>query len=279
VHSMCALQTLGALHLVCAFMVGVENTDKRRTTMIDQARDVLAEAKYREELARTAAGCIAGALAWGLREQGLTDKAIGETLGVSRNRVGDLVDAGMYPTICSDMRLGDDRQREYVTAEVEAVYGPLARPASGWTHTKTAASGTVAKTNGIPLPATVRDPEHLSLSGAQFDNLDTGERILVYTLDRHYGQPLLDANLRRVGADHRGEYRIDLWSSPGGVHPYPLEILNIQAADLRFGKNWDSPKERRTDEQAYLNAIRAVRRHYGIWPRPGLTEHAEDLAT
>lgn len=247
--------------------------------MIAQARDVLAEARYREELARTATGCVAGALAWGLREQGLTDKAIGETLGVSRNRVSDLVDAGMYPTICSGIRLGDDRQREYVTAEVEAVYGPLARPKSGWVHTKTAASGTIACDNGIPLPVTVRDPEHLSLSGAQFDNLDTGERVLVYTLDRHYGQPLLDSHLRRVGADYRGEYRIDLWSSPGGVHPYPLEILNMEASDLRFGKNWESPKERRTDEQAYLNAVRAVRRHYGIWPRPGLTELAEDLAT
>lgn len=242
----------------------MENVEERRHAMIAQAKDTIAEARYREAMARRVTNCVAGALAYGLREQGLTDKAIGEVLTVSRNRVADLVKEGMWPY---PGPLDDQRQQRHVNAEIDEIYQPIAHPSNGWTHTLTDVSGRIAHANAIPLPKPHRrNPAGLDTPAAQFDNLDTGERILVYSLERHHGQILFDSEMRLAGYDFKGHYRIDLCSAAGTRQPYPLEILGITTSDLRFGKKWP-PEERRHDDDAFRTALGAVRRHYGIWPR------------
>ncbi len=241
----------------------MENVEERRVAMIAQAKGTIAEARYREAMARKVTNCVAGALAYGLREQGLTDKAIGEVLTISRNRVADLVKEGIWPYLGP---LGDQRQQRHVAAEVDEIYQPVAHPSSGWTHTLTDVSGRIAHANGITLPKPYRrNAGGLDTAAAQFDNLDTGERILVYSLERHHGQILFDSEMRLAGYDFKGHYRIDLCSPAGTRQPYPLEILGITCSDLRFGKKW-SVEERRHDDDAFRTAVAAVRRHYGIWP-------------
>lgn len=93
----------------------MENLEDRRAEMVAQAEQTMAESRYREAMARTATTCVAGALALGLREQGLSDKAIGEVLTMSRNRVPDLVREGIWPS----PMLGDQRLRRYAAAALE----------------------------------------------------------------------------------------------------------------------------------------------------------------
>lgn len=242
----------------------MENAEERRDAMVAQAKDTIAEARYREAMARRVTNCVAGALAYGLREQGLTDKAIGEVLTVSRNRVADLVNEGIWPYLGP---LDDQRQERHVTAEVDEIYQPIAQPNTGWTHTLTDVSGRIAHANKIVLPKPYRrSVASLDTAAAQFDNLDTGERILVYSLERHHGQILFDSEMRLAGYDFMGYYRIDMCSPTGTRQPYPLEILGINSSELRFGKKWPD-QERRHDDDAFRIAVAAVRRYYGIWPR------------
>ncbi|WP_100524726.1 hypothetical protein [Mycobacteroides abscessus] len=77
----------------------MENAADRTAEMIEQAKAALAAARFQEMLAQKTAKVVAGTLALGLREQGLSDTAIGEVLGVSRNRVSNLVDIGVWPRV------------------------------------------------------------------------------------------------------------------------------------------------------------------------------------
>lgn len=110
------------------------------------------------------------------------------------------------------------------------IYQPMAHPATGWIHTLTDISGRIALANGISIPKPFRPNagRGLDTAAAQFDNLDTGERILVYSLERHHGQVLFDAEMRLAGYDFKGHYRIDLCSPAGTRQSYPLEILGMR---------------------------------------------------
>ncbi|MCP3811009.1 hypothetical protein NLX62_01435 [Mycobacteriaceae bacterium Msp059] len=251
----------------------MENVEERRAAMIAQAGQILAEARLRESMASTVTYCVTGALAYGLREQGLSDKAIGEILSVSRNRVGDLVKAGIWPTLFARIKLDDDRRRKFAAAEMKSIYRPVAQEQQEWVHTRTDCSGYIAERNNIPIPREYRhSPGSLEPEAAEFDNCVTGERIVVYTLERHHGKMLFDSEHRRVGYDYRGEYRIELCSASGARHPLPLELLGITSSELRFGDKWADPEERRLSDDAFRNAVAAVRKHYGIWPLPSLNE-------
>jgi predicted XRE-type DNA-binding protein len=251
----------------------MENRDERRTEMIAQAKAILSEIHTRESMAHQATFYVTAILAHGLREQGLTDKAIGETLSVSRNRVNDLVKAAIWPELFDGVTIGDHRQREFLETATRDTYRPIAQPSTGWIHTITGRSGDIATANNIPLPRHFHtDPAELETEGAQFDNHDTGERILVYTLERHHGKPLFDSEMQCVGYDFIGHYRIDIFSVAGDRNSLPLEHLGITETALRFGAKWPLPTERRDSGDAFRNAMKAVRHHYGIWPLPDLSE-------
>lgn len=81
----------------------MENAAARTAEMTEQAKAAIATARFHEMLAQKTTKVVAGTLALGLREQGLSDTAIGEVLGVSRNRITDLVNVGIWPRVAGDV--------------------------------------------------------------------------------------------------------------------------------------------------------------------------------
>jgi hypothetical protein len=113
-----------------------------------------------------------------------------------------------------------------------------------------------------PMPV-----ESLSTCGAQFDNTDTGERILSYSLQRWNGTPTVNAVTGELaGFDHRGGYTIELWSGSGTRCEMPTEIFGISANATYFGSGWDESARRQTADDAFERIVAAIRRHYRIWP-------------
>ncbi|OOK65201.1 hypothetical protein BZL29_7835 [Mycobacterium kansasii] len=249
----------------------MENTEERRAQMITQAREVITEARRRETFAKTVTYIVAGTLARGLRDQCLSDRDIAEILTVSRNRIGHLVQVGIAPTVGAGIRISDNRAT--FAAAVAEIYGPVGHTGPGWVQTRKARSGHICAENNVPIPRSYYAPAALDSYGAQFDNQHTGERILVYSLERYNGQPLFDAEGRYVKNDNRGEYCIDFCASTGARQPLPLEILGLTPADVRFGSGWpDPPTNSDDDTDVFRKVTSAVRRHYGIWPLSALSE-------
>lgn len=241
--------------------------------MIEQAEEVIAEVKARLESAQKVARAASGAVAYGLREQGLSNKAIAEILGESRNNINKLVELGIWPRLSAGIAFGEHEQYARLKADVQELYRPLAQPSSGWVHSRSGRSGQILEANGIALPYAWRSvPGGLDADAAQLDNLDTGERILVYSLERHDGELLFDSDQRLYGTDGMGFYRIEFCSPTGELRPILLELLGIRAEDLRFGNKWPDPRQNRHLSDTYRFAMAAVRRHYGIWPLPAVSE-------
>lgn len=252
----------------------MENAAARTAEMTEQAKAAIATARFHEMLAQKTTKVVAGTLALGLREQGLSDTAIGEVLGVSRNRITDLVNVGIWPRVAGDVPLFRCEERDAIEAGVSTLCKPLIAQESGWIHTRTGRGQDLLEENKVPLPYAIgKRPGLLDAEAAQFDNQSSGERILVYTFERHYGEMLYDSNLRQDGPNGKGYYRIELCSAAGGRHELPLELLGIDIGALRFGSKWPNPRHRNDIGDAFRNALAAVRGYYGIWPLPA---HLED---
>lgn len=247
-------------------MIRVENAEARRAQMLVQATEVLAEARRLEAFANRVTTVVAGTLAWGLRNQGMSDREIGKVLPVSRNRVAKLVNAGKWPTEFG--RVAWD-EREEMRAAVAAIYGRIGHAGPGWIQTRQARSGDICADNKVPIPGFYSSAGALDLDGAQFDNAESGERILVYSLHRHNGWPLFATGGRFVKHDHRGEYRIDLCVPGGARQALPLQILGLAPVDVRFGIGW--PEQQIDTDLVFQTVTESVRRHYGIWPLAALS--------
>lgn len=245
----------------------MEGNEDRHAEMAAQAIEIVTEVRDRQRKAHQATQYITALFAYGLREQGFSDSAIGEALSISRNRVSDLVQQALYPDLDA---IGDDIA--FVQAQIATTYLPIAQPASGWVHTRTDRSGEIAIANEIALPEHWQNnPAALDTQAAEFDHQDTGDRILVYSLESQQGNPLFDKKKHCVGYDFMGTYRIDHCPADGDRQPMSLAQIGIAETDLRFGSRWSKPAERRYSDDAFGNALRAIRRHHSIWPLPALT--------
>lgn len=243
-----------------------EDEQTRRTEMAEEAIKVAAEVRDHQRKSHLVTQHITALLAYGLREHAFTDSAIGEVLGISRNRVSDLVQQAKYPDFDA---IGDDLA--FLQARIATIYLPMTRALGGWAHTRTALSADIATDNDITLPEHWQSsPDDLDTVAAQFDDQDTGDRIVVYALESQQGNPLFDKKNHFVGYDFKGTYRIDYRAAGGHLEPMPLEELRISEASLRFGLRWSKPTERRYPDDAFANALQAIRRRYAIWPLPAL---------
>jgi hypothetical protein len=111
---------------------------------------------------------------------------------------------------------------------------------------------------------------YLDTSGAQFRNVQTGERILVYSLQRWRGAPEFDSATGDLsGWDHRGRYRVELCAANSRPAVMPLELVGLAAKATCFGSGWADPTRRRSDGEAFRRIVAALRRHCGIWPLIG----------
>ncbi|OHT73356.1 hypothetical protein BKG67_04925 [Mycobacteroides chelonae] len=258
--------------------MGVENAADRTAEMIAQAREIIGAARYRAGVIDRATKGVIASLACGLKEQGLTDKAVAEVLGVSRNRISEIVAEGMYLTAFDGVRIDDDAQRREITTEVLQLYRPIATQPTGWVQVRAPRSGRLLEANGIQLPRMYQEiPGELDTEAAEFVNRDSGERILVYSLERHHGTVLYDSDGKFIDYDFKGEYHIDLCSPTGGRQPLPLALLGIDQSDLKFGKGWTDLPRHRVEDDAFANAVGAVRRYYGIWPVASVQEKEHHL--
>lgn len=243
-----------------------EDEKTRQTEMAEKALKVATEMRDRQRKSHLATQYITALLSHGLREHGFTDSAIGETLGISRNRVSDLVQQAKYPDLDA---IGDDLP--FIQEQVATIYEPMTRALGGWAQTRTARSGDIAADNNITLPDHWQNsPDGLDTPAAQFDNPDTGDRIVVYSLESQQGNPLFDKKKHCVGYDFKGTYRIDYRPASGDPEPMSLEELGTSETNLRFGSRWPKPTDRRYPDDAFDNALRAIRGHYVIWPLPAL---------
>ena len=84
---------------------------------------------------------------------------------------------------------------------------------------------------------------------------DTGERILVYSLQRWYGTATVNAVTgRRAGADRRRRYLIELCSPTGTRCDMPLEILGLPVDHTYFGTRWPQKSRRRTTTKRSISS-------------------------
>ena len=91
--------------------------------------------------------------------------------------------------------------------------------------------------------------------GAQFENTDTGERILVYSPQRWYGTATVNAVTgRRGGAERRRRYLIELCSPTGTRCDMPLEILGLPGDHTYFGTGWPQKSRRRTTTKRSISS-------------------------
>lgn len=247
-------------------VVQMEGENTRLAEMAEEALKVATEVRDHQRRTRLVTQHITALLAYGLREHAFTDSAIGEMLGISRNRVSDLVQQAKYPDFDA---IGDDLA--FLQAQIATMYLPMTRALGGWVHTRTARSADIAADNNIALPDHWQgSPEGLDTAAAQFDNQDTGDRIVVYSLESQQGNPLLDQKKHCVGYDFKGKYRIDYRAAGAEPEPMSLEELGIRETSLLFGLRWPKPTERRYPDDAFANALRAIRSRYMIWPLPAL---------
>ncbi len=237
-----------------------------RGDMLAAAQVALAEARQRADHAAAIVRTVAGLLAAGLREQGHSDRAIGAALQISRNRVGELIAAAPW------VKLGahTDTDNDWIVDWIEDIYSRAATAAgSTWVQDGPQLSGQVVEENriAVPPPLSVAD---LDTSGAQFRNVDTGERILVYSLQRWRGMPQFDSATGDLSAwDHRGYYSVELCAAGGHRAAMPLELLALTSDALCFGSGWLEPARRQSEGAAFRRIVVALRRHYGIWPQIG----------
>ncbi|MFI6432890.1 hypothetical protein [Rhodococcus oryzae] len=138
--------------------------------------------------------------------------------------------------------------------------------ASVWSHSEfTGLSRALMIQHGIPIPASLTDIG-LDTSAAEFVNHVTGERILVYSLERWCGalrpEPPAADGMDRW--DYRGTYRVERVSPDGQRTPIDLTTLGLPAGVERFGGGWSPPAH--ADHDAFERICDAIRVTYNIIP-------------
>jgi hypothetical protein len=249
-----------------ASVAGMADAADDHGDMLAAGRVALAEARRRADRAAEIVQIVAGLLASGLREQGHSDRAIGAALQISRNRVSELVDRAPVVKLSVPVDADDD----WVGDWIEDIYGRAsAAGPSTWVQDRPYLSGHVVLDNAIPVPAPLTDAD-LDTSGAQFRNADTGERILVYSLQRWRGTPEFAADTgEHTDWDHRGHYSVELRAANGRRRAMPPEMLGLTVDATCFGSGWEEPGRRQSDGAAFRRIVAAVRRRYGVWPQIG----------
>ena len=231
------------------------------------ARSAVDEARRRADDAAVIVTAVIGASAFALREQGLSDRQIAASLRVSRNRLDKLISHArgiIFGTDVSDAIENADRWKSRWLTDIlgaAASSGP-----SPWRQAPSQLSSDVVATNSIALPAGI-EAGRLDTPAAQFDNTATGERVLVYTLERWNGIRVVNAVTGEiVGTDGRGSYRIELRALNGARCELSPEFVDLDPNSVYFGDRWDDPSRNRSCDEACEAIQAAIRRHYRIWP-------------
>lgn len=235
--------------------------------LVAAARAAVDEARRRADDAAMVVTAVIGASAFALREQGLSDRQIAAALEVSRNRLDKLISLARAFTLGAGIVDAIDNEDRWKSRWLTEILGSVAdNGPSPWRHAPSQMSSDVVAGNAIALPEGVRVGQ-LDTPGAQFDNVATGERVLVYTLQRWNGSRLVNQMTGEiVGADGRGVYRIELRAANGARCDLSPEFVDLDPDAVYFGEAWDAPSRNRSCDDACEAIQAAIRRHYRIWP-------------
>ena len=235
--------------------------------MVAAARSAVDEARRRAEDAAQIVTAVIGASAFALREQGLSDRQIAAALEVSRNRLDTLISSAwgiIFGTDVADAIENADRWKSRWLTEIlgsAANNGP-----SPWRQAPSQLSSDLVAANTIALPAGI-EVGRLDTPAAQFDNTATGERVLVYTLERWNGTLVVNSVTGEiVGTDGKGMYRVELRALNGARCELSPELVELDPNTVYFGEGWDDPARNRSCDAACEAIQAAIRRHYRIWP-------------
>lgn len=242
----------------------VENQEKRREEMIAAVREAMEEVRDRAKAVNElVVPAVSGRMASMLRELGLSDREIADVLDVPKRQVQALVSQSLF------IRMGTLlAETSWPRDWINEIYGKaVAAAPSHWIENKVTHSRQVVEAHAIEPPEGVTDLR-MDTFGAQFQNTETGELILVYSFQRWKGQPI-PSHLRDAkdvdGWDQKGRYEVEICSPSGNRQPLPLEILGLADSDPYFGKGWTTPERCKSDDKAYELVTGAIRAHYGIW--------------
>lgn len=210
---------------------------------------------------------VIGASAFALREQGLSDRQIAAALEVSRNRLDKLISRGRAFVLGADISDAMENDDRWKSRWLKDILGSVAdNGPSPWRHAPAQLSSDLVAANGITLPAGV-EFDRLDTPAAQFDNVVTGERVLLYTLQRWNGSRLVNSVTGEiVGAGGRGVYRIELRAANGARCELSPELVELGPDAVYFGEGWDDPARKQSCDDACEAIETAIRRHYRIWP-------------
>ena len=115
--------------------------------------------------------------------------------------------------------------------------------------------------NGIQPPPDWPLPlKSLDLSGNEFVNTETGEKILLYSLYRWHGTAS-----QLETKNHRGHYTIEFVSAGGERGTLTPQSLGLEADVIYFGRGYGTTKNRWPNAgEAQLKIEAAIRGIYGI---------------
>jgi len=188
--------------------------------------------------------------------QGLSDSAIGAFLGVSRNRVADLIRGIQY-----------GGEPSWAAEWVNEVWAAARYASSPWLEESgvpALLSHHIVERYQIPVSSSLIPLHKLDTEAAEFTHRHSGEKIIVYSLQRWKGTPT------RVGDplswDHKGHYVIEFVSGSGERGTVAPSALGLSEDAVHFGKGFNTASRRRRDSDAFETIVESVRRTYRILP-------------
>jgi hypothetical protein len=216
------------------------------------------EVRRRVERAESVQRDLIGMSALVLREQGFTDSYIAERLGM---RPIDIAEC----TRLVRPRIGPDCA-DPIRDEIEDLWRGIGRFASQWVQVDCVTlSREVVRRNGIDIGDSPLSVGDLDTSGAEFVHQGSSEKIILYSLQRWNGTPVI-ANGQFAGWDNVGQYNVEFVSTTGERGTFDLPSLGLSPDVVSFSGDLTGRTGTQTVGDAFERIVLGIRRTYGVVP-------------
>ncbi|MFD7011174.1 hypothetical protein [Rhodococcus jostii] len=168
-------------------------------------------------------------------------------------------ESGLMPPTAPDVL----ERHHAVSDAIQEIWMVASATPSPWHCERALLSQEVIARNRCPVPEDRADLSHDTFA-AEFTNVMTGEKVLVYTVERWNGGP---------GKDGRGRYRIVRVDESGKPIPQSPVDYGLSADADRFGSGWPAP----SDSSVLDTLIEAIEVHLGVVPDAVYATPASEL--
>jgi hypothetical protein len=226
--------------------------------VIEAVRAGVDDARRRAQRAETVRRDVLGLSALALRQHGFSHANIADHLGARRALVAECA-RGVRPHIGPN----DD---EALRTDVEAVWNAIRKAASPWLQTDAVStSRDVVRINDIDIGDSPLPVSELNTSGAEFVHQTSGEKIVVYSLQRWKGAPIVhDGDI--TDWDRVGHYNVEFVAAAGERRPMNPARFGLTAGALTFVGRISVRPPDQDDNVAFKRIVLALRRTYGAFP-------------